>query len=56
MAERSGRQRSGSIVKVEVVGASSEAEVLDQSGYPNLNVEWVDQKGMHAWGVDFESD
>jgi hypothetical protein len=43
-SQRSGRARSASIVKVEEVG-TSEAAVLDQSAYPNMNVEWVNQKG-----------
>ncbi|EPQ59194.1 Orm1 type endoplasmic reticulum protein [Gloeophyllum trabeum ATCC 11539] len=41
------RGRSGSIVKVEQVGPSSQEEVLDQSAYANVNAEWVNRKG--AW-------
>lgn len=43
---RSGRGRSASIVKVEEVGATSQEDSLDQSVYVNMNVEWVNQKGM----------
>jgi hypothetical protein len=45
------RPRSGSIVKVEEVGAGSDSEMLDQSAYPNVNVEWVNQKGMCSFSV-----
>ena len=38
------RQRSNSIMKVEEVGEGQD-QVLDQSGYANLNVEWVNRKG-----------
>ena len=31
-------------MKVEEVG-EGQAQVLDQSGYANLNVEWVNRKG-----------
>ena len=42
---RTGRERSSSIVKVEKVGEESQADVLDQSVYENLNAEWVNRKG-----------
>ncbi|KAF9464802.1 Orm1 type endoplasmic reticulum protein [Collybia nuda] len=42
-----GRGRSGSIVKVEEVGARSTEEVLDRSAYTNPNADWVNAKG--AW-------
>jgi hypothetical protein len=45
------RQRSGSLVKVEEVGARSADEILDQSAYVNYNVEWVDQKGLSITGL-----
>ncbi|KAL5507934.1 ORM1 [Sanghuangporus vaninii] len=41
-----GRRRSSSLVKVENVGETQE-ELLDQSVYVNVNVEWVNRKG--AW-------
>ncbi|KAJ7068756.1 Orm1 type endoplasmic reticulum protein [Mycena amicta] len=41
------RPRSASIVKVEQVGDGSLEEVLDQSGYVNINANWVNAKG--AW-------
>lgn len=43
------RARSNSIVKVEEVGPSTEVEVLDQSAFANMNVEWVNYKG--AWMI-----
>ena len=43
---RVGRERSSSIVKVEKVGEESQADVLDQGMYDNLNAEWVNRKGM----------
>ncbi|KAG6910781.1 hypothetical protein DXG01_007669 [Tephrocybe rancida] len=42
-----GRQRSGSIVKVEEVGDNSIEESLDRSAYVNINADWVNVKG--AW-------
>ena len=39
-----GRRRSSSLVKVEKVGETQE-ELLDQSVYVNVNVEWVNRKG-----------
>ena len=38
------RGRSNSIVKVEEIGETQD-QVLDQSLYVNLNVEWVNRKG-----------
>lgn len=38
------RQRSNSIMKVEEVGEGQD-QVLDQSVYANMNVEWVNRKG-----------
>ena len=38
------RQSSNSIMKVEEVGEGQD-QVLDLSGYANLNVEWVNRKG-----------
>jgi hypothetical protein len=45
--EERARARSGStsIVKVEEVGHDSDDEMADKSAYPNVNVEWVNQKG-----------
>ena len=39
-----GRRRSSSLVKVESVVENQE-QVLDQSVYVNVNVEWVNRKG-----------
>ncbi|RPD66818.1 Orm1 type endoplasmic reticulum protein [Lentinus tigrinus ALCF2SS1-7] len=44
---RTGRERSSSIVKVEKLEEESQADVMDQSVYENLNAEWVNRKG--AW-------
>nr|GAT58456.1 protein ORM1 [Mycena chlorophos] len=41
------RPRSASIVKVEQVGDGTVEEVLDRSGYVNINANWVNAKG--AW-------
>ncbi|EIW76294.1 Orm1 type endoplasmic reticulum protein, partial [Coniophora puteana RWD-64-598 SS2] len=41
-----GRQRRGSIVKVEEVGGRTE-ELLDRNAYVNINANWVNAKG--AW-------
>lgn len=38
------RGRSNSIVKVEEIGETQE-QMLDQSVYANMNVEWVNRKG-----------
>jgi hypothetical protein len=45
MSSHSSRRRSNSIVKVEEIGLNTESDMLDQSVYPNVNVEWVNQKG-----------
>jgi len=42
-----GRDRSGSLVKVEKVGEGSLEQDLDQGAYANINAEWVNRKG--AW-------
>jgi len=44
---RTGRDRSGSLMKVEKVGESSLEQDLDQGAYVNINAEWVNRKG--AW-------
>lgn len=43
---RATRGRSGSIVKVEEVGANSVEEVLDRSVAGDKNTEWVNAKGV----------
>ena len=45
LSVRVGRERSSSIVKVEKIGDESQADVLDQGIYDNLNAEWVNRKG-----------
>ena len=40
-----GRDRKNSIVKVEEIDETQE-QVLDQSVYNNMNVEWVNRKGV----------
>lgn len=50
LSVRSGRQRSGSLVKVEKVEPSQD-EALDESMYDNVNAEWVNRKGAHAMRV-----
>jgi ORMDL family len=42
---RPGRDRSGSLVKVEPVGEGSLEQDLDQGAYVNINSEWVNRKG-----------
>lgn len=44
-ANLSGRGRSNSLVKVEEVSETQE-QMLDQSMYVNMNVEWVNRKGL----------
>ena len=39
-----GRNRRGSLVKVEEVGGRVE-ELLDRSAYVNINANWVNAKG-----------
>ncbi|KAH9927087.1 Orm1 type endoplasmic reticulum protein [Epithele typhae] len=51
LSVRVGRERKGSIVKVEKLGEESQADVLDQGMYDNLNAEWVNRKG--AWLIHF---
>lgn len=41
------RGRKNSIVKVEEIDETQE-QVLDQSMYTNLNVEWVNRKGAYS--------
>ena len=45
LSVRVGRQRSSSIVKVEKLDDETQADVLDQGVYDNLNAEWVNRKG-----------
>lgn len=40
------RARSSSLVKVEQVGDESQEDALDSAVYENVNVEWVNRKGM----------
>ena len=47
-----GRNRSGSIVKVEEVGGRVE-ELLDRSAYLNINANWVNAKGVCIRTVQF---
>ena len=44
-AKGRGRGRKNSIVKVEEIDENAE-QMLDQSLYTNMNVEWVNRKGM----------
>ena len=46
---RTGRDRSGSLVKVEKVGESSLEQDLDQGAYANINAEWVNRKGISGF-------
>ena len=48
LSVRVSRERSSSIVKVEKLGDESQADVLDQSVYDNLNAEWVNRKGASS--------
>ena len=47
-----GRNRRGSLVKVEEVGGRVE-ELLDRSAYVNINANWVNAKGGRACGCLF---
>ena len=49
LSVRVGRERSASLVKVEKLNDESQADVLDQGVYENLNAEWVNRKGAFRY-------